>query len=58
MSGGAVYNASDDTLAGVIVGYSSRIDDNKSGKTLFKDGRYMCLMRGSGVAGGRGEVLG
>lgn len=37
MSGGAVYNASDDTLAGVIVGYSSRIDDNKSGKTLYKD---------------------
>lgn len=37
MSGGAVYNASDDTLAGVIVGYSSRINDNKSGKTLYKD---------------------
>ena len=37
MSGGAVYNASDDTLAGVIVGYSSAIDDNKSGKTLYKD---------------------
>ncbi|MGK3141812.1 serine protease [Pantoea sp. C2G6] len=37
MSGGAVYNASDDTLAGVIVGYSSRINDNTSGKTLYKD---------------------
>lgn len=37
MSGGAVYNASDDTLAGVIVGYSQRINDNKSGKTLYKD---------------------
>ncbi|HBZ15316.1 serine protease [Pantoea sp. NPDC088449] len=37
MSGGAVYNASDDTLAGVIVGYSSQIDDNKSGKTLYKN---------------------
>ncbi|WHS99570.1 MAG: hypothetical protein LZT29_02580 [Pantoea stewartii] len=37
MSGGAVYNASDDTLAGVIVGYSQRINDNHSGKTLYKD---------------------
>ncbi|RPD98939.1 serine protease [Candidatus Pantoea deserta] len=37
MSGGAVYNASDDTLAGVIVGYSSRINDNQSGKTLYRD---------------------
>ncbi|CUU25110.1 hypothetical protein EM595_2879 [Duffyella gerundensis] len=37
MSGGAVYNADDDTLAGVIVGYSSHIDDNASGKTLYKD---------------------
>ncbi|MDE1190409.1 MAG: serine protease [Pantoea sp.] len=37
MSGGAVYNASDNTLAGVIVGYSSRINDNHSGKTLYKD---------------------
>ncbi|MCZ4060303.1 serine protease [Pantoea sp. LMR881] len=37
MSGGAVYNASDDTLAGVIVGYSDRINDNKSGKTLYKN---------------------
>ncbi|AER31441.1 hypothetical protein C7420_105128 [Pantoea ananatis] len=37
MSGGAVYNASDDTLAGVIVGYSQRINDNQSGKTLYKD---------------------
>jgi len=37
MSGGAVYNASDDTLAGLIVGYSQRINDNQSGKTLYKD---------------------
>ncbi|WP_130831536.1 trypsin-like peptidase domain-containing protein [[Erwinia] mediterraneensis] len=37
MSGGAVYNASDDTLAGVIVGYSKRINDNQSGKTLYKN---------------------
>lgn len=37
MSGGAVYNASDDTLAGVIVGFSQRINDNQSGKTLYKD---------------------
>jgi hypothetical protein len=37
MSGGAVYNAADDTLAGVIVGYSDRINDNQSGKTLYKD---------------------
>ncbi|KTS27027.1 hypothetical protein [Pantoea stewartii] len=37
MSGGAVYNASDDTLAGVIVGYSQRINDNHSGKTLYQD---------------------
>ncbi|AXF76791.1 serine protease [Erwinia tracheiphila] len=37
MSGGAVYNASDDAIAGVIVGYSSRINDMKTGKTLYKD---------------------
>lgn len=37
MSGGAVYNASDDTLAGVIVGYSDEINDKKSGKTLYKN---------------------
>lgn len=37
MSGGAVYNASDDSIGGVIVGYSKRINDNKSGKTLYKD---------------------
>lgn len=37
MSGGAVYNASDDTLAGVIVGYSAKINDKKSGKTLYKN---------------------
>lgn len=37
MSGGAVYNASDDSIAGVIVGYSSQINDIKTGKTLFKD---------------------
>ncbi|PKH22673.1 hypothetical protein CIG19_11895 [Enterobacterales bacterium CwR94] len=37
MSGGAVYNASDDTLGGVIVGFSDEINDNASGKTLYKD---------------------
>ncbi|WHU88172.1 trypsin-like peptidase domain-containing protein [Pantoea agglomerans] len=37
MSGGAVYNASDDTLAGVIIGYSNNINDNVSGKTLYKN---------------------
>lgn len=35
--GARFINASDDTLAGVIVGYSQRINDNKSGKTLYKD---------------------
>ena len=37
MSGGAVYNASDDSIGGVIVGYSSRINDLKSGKELYKN---------------------
>ncbi|WP_455820319.1 hypothetical protein [Pseudomonas cerasi] len=37
MSGGAVYNASDDSIGGVIVGYSKRINDMKTGKTLYKD---------------------
>ena len=37
MSGGAVYNASDDSIGGVIVGYSKRINDLKSGKLLYKD---------------------
>ncbi|WP_380180369.1 serine protease [Kalamiella sp. sgz302252] len=37
MSGGAVYNASDDSVAGVIVGYSDRINDIKTGKTLYKN---------------------
>ena len=37
MSGGAVYNASDDSIGGVIVGYSSRINDLKTGKLLYKD---------------------
>jgi hypothetical protein len=37
MSGGAVYNASDDSVAGVIVGYSNRINDIKTGKTLYKN---------------------
>ncbi|CCG86103.1 hypothetical protein [Erwinia piriflorinigrans] len=37
MSGGAVYNASDDSIAGVIVGYASSISDKKSGKKLYKD---------------------
>ncbi|AUX94626.1 trypsin-like peptidase domain-containing protein [Mixta gaviniae] len=37
MSGGAVYNVSDDTLAGVIVGYSREINDKRSGGTLYKN---------------------
>ncbi|ATZ12535.1 trypsin-like peptidase domain-containing protein [Erwinia amylovora] len=37
MSGGAVYNASDDSIAGVIVGYASSIKDKKTGKNLYKD---------------------
>lgn len=37
MSGGAVYNASDDSIGGVIVGYSSRINDLKSGQELYKN---------------------
>lgn len=37
MSGGAVYNASDDSIGGVIVGYSRRINDMKTGNTLYKD---------------------
>ncbi|WP_416412393.1 serine protease [Pantoea sp. App145] len=36
MSGGAVYNA-DQTMAGVIVGYSHEIDNVRSGKTVLKD---------------------
>jgi len=37
MSGGAVYNATDDSIAGVIVGYSDEIKDNKTGKQLYKN---------------------
>ncbi|RWR01723.1 hypothetical protein ED28_11910 [[Pantoea] beijingensis] len=37
MSGGAVYNASDDSVAGVIVGYTSKISDKKTGKMRYKD---------------------
>lgn len=37
MSGGAVYNVSDDSIGGVIVGYSNKINDIKSGKMLYKD---------------------
>ncbi|MCK8191733.1 serine protease, partial [Erwinia amylovora] len=37
MSGGAVSNASDDSIAGVIVGYASSIKDKKTGKNLYKD---------------------
>lgn len=36
MSGGAVYNA-DQTMAGVIVGYSHRIDNIRSGQAVLKD---------------------
>ncbi len=37
MSGGAVYNASDDSIGGVIIGYSSHINDVKTGKKLYND---------------------
>lgn len=36
MSGGAVYNA-DNTLGGVIVGFSDEIKSNRSGKIVLKD---------------------
>ncbi len=36
MSGGAVYNA-DNTLGGVIVGFSDEIKSSSSGKTVLKD---------------------
>ncbi|MBW1212468.1 serine protease [Pantoea allii] len=36
MSGGGVYN-SDDTLGGVIVGYSDAIKNGRSGKVILKD---------------------
>ncbi|QKJ87287.1 serine protease [Paramixta manurensis] len=36
MSGGAVYN-NDDTIGGVIVGYSSAIKNTHTGKTILKD---------------------
>lgn len=36
MSGGGVYNA-DDTLGGVIVGYSGEIKHRRSGKAIMKD---------------------
>lgn len=36
MSGGGVYNA-DETLGGVIVGYSSEIKNRRSGKVIMKD---------------------
>ncbi|KGT95152.1 hypothetical protein NG99_05880 [Erwinia typographi] len=37
MSGGAVYNNSDGTVAGVIIGYADRIKDGKSGKVKYKN---------------------
>lgn len=37
MSGGAVYNASDDSIAGVIIGYANRINDSKTGKLQYKN---------------------
>lgn len=37
MSGGAVYNATDNTLGGVIVGYTKEIIDKKTGQTLYKN---------------------
>ncbi|WP_428946232.1 serine protease [Pantoea sp. FN060301] len=36
MSGGAVYNASDNSVGGVIVGYSDKINDLKTGKLLYQ----------------------
>lgn len=36
MSGGGVYNA-DDTLSGIIVGYSHKIKQRRSGKVILKD---------------------
>ncbi|MFV9669482.1 serine protease [uncultured Pantoea sp.] len=36
MSGGGVYN-SDDTLSGVIVGYSDAIKNGRNGKVILKD---------------------
>ncbi len=36
MSGGAVYNAADDSIGGVIIGYARAINDD-AGKTLYKN---------------------
>lgn len=35
MSGGTVYNASDDAIGGVIVGYTHSVIDAKIGQSLF-----------------------
>lgn len=37
MSGGAVYNASDDSIGGVIIGYTRNIDDVETGKPLYNN---------------------
>ncbi|ROR13232.1 serine protease [Erwinia sp. JUb26] len=37
MSGGAVYNASDDSIGGVIVGYTDSVNDLKTGKPRYRD---------------------
>jgi len=37
MSGGAVYNASDDSIGGVIVGYTDTVNDLKTGKPRYRD---------------------
>lgn len=37
MSGGAVYNTSDDSISGVIVGYTRTVNDIKTGQTRFRD---------------------
>lgn len=37
MSGGAVYNVSDDSIGGVIVGYTDKINDDLTGRTLYKN---------------------
>ena len=37
MSGGAVYNASDDSIGGVIVGYTDSVNDLKTGQPRYRD---------------------
>lgn len=37
MSGGAVYNASDDSIGGVIVGYTDSVNDLKTGQPRYRN---------------------